>query len=330
MRCALLTVLCVSGIVCQSWFASAEGTWSERLGLLFRDDCQEDVGLRGLFVWLVAWATRRGQQRSGHCESREIRCRADQTMTGLQVRYARLEKGDRDLYDFKTRCAATWQSWLGMRIAEHSDHEEAEASICASGSSVTGVQVMRGRNDRRDWDYYNFRLRCGKQWSEPLGLAFDGLRETRSATCPSGSAVAGLRVHRGFQDWGDLCQILFEPCLFMVALAPSHDSTTIALRVLRDTYEFQLFCTTPADKADKPRSGRRSAEHLPPDSTRKTKKGGRGTEREKTPGRSKAPSYSASAFGSRAADFEAAAEEVRREMRIQADKAAAQSVKDEL
>jgi len=269
--------------------------------LLFRDDCQEDVGLRGLFVWLVAWATRRGQQRSGHCESREMRCRADQTMTGLQVRYARLEKGDRDLYDFKTRCAATWQSWLGMRIAEHSDHEEAEAAICASGSSVTGVQVMRGRNDRRDWDYYNFRLRCGKQWSEPLGLAFDGLRETRSATCPSGSAVAGLRVHRGFQDWGDL-----------------------------DTYEFQLFCTTPADKADKPRSGRRSAEHLPPDSTRKTKKGGRGTEREKTPGRSKAPSYSASAFGSRAADFEAAAEEVRREMRIQADKAAAQSVKDEL
>ena len=49
--------------------------------------------------------------------------------------------------------------------------------------------------------------------SEPLGLAFDGLRETRSATCAAGQQVGGLRAIRGFQDWGDL-----------------------------DTYEFQLFC----------------------------------------------------------------------------------------
>ena len=74
----------------------------------------------------------------------------------------------------------------------------------ACGVSVTGIQVMRGRNDRRDQDYFNFRLRCAKQWGDPLGLAFDGLRETRSATCPAGAAIAGLRVHRGFQDWGDL------------------------------------------------------------------------------------------------------------------------------
>ena len=81
---------------------------------------------------------------------------------------------------------------------------------------------MRGRNERRDADYFNFKLRCGRTWSDlPLGLAFEGLRETRSATCPSGAAIAGLRVHRGFQDWGDL-----------------------------DTYEFQLFCTAPPDRPD--------------------------------------------------------------------------------
>ena len=235
-----LLLLCVTGATAQSssWYGSHEGSWSDRLGLHFRDDCQEESGIRGFFVWIMAWATRSGQQRSGHCESKEMRCAADTKITGLQVRYARLEQGDRDLYDFKPRCGTTWQSWvrvamhetqnlwrspyrsnlansplscyhttieqLGMRFPRESDHAMAEAALCPDGTSMTGVQVSRGRNDRRDWDYYNFKLRCGKHWAEPMGLAFDGLRETRSATCQSGSWVAGLRVHRGFQDWGDL------------------------------------------------------------------------------------------------------------------------------
>ena len=228
-----LLMLCFTGATAQSsmWYGSQEGSWSDRLGLHFRDDCQEETGIRGFFVWIMAWATRSGQQRSGHCESKEMRCAADTKITGLQVRYARLEQGDRDLYDFKPRCGTTWQSWvcmklrtfgdrpadlilrtynhttitqLGMRFPRDSDHAMAEAAICPDGISMTGVQVSRGRNDRRDWDYYNFKLRCGKHWAEPMGLAFDGLRETRSATCQSGSWVAGLRVHRGFQDWGDL------------------------------------------------------------------------------------------------------------------------------
>ena len=169
-----------------------------------------------------------------------MRCDDGYWVTGLQVRYARLEAGDRDMYDFRPRCGAAWQAWLGMRFpaTDAADHTQIEAAVCQGMGSVTGVQVMRGRNERRDWDYYNFKLRCGRQWSgQPLGLAFDGLRETRSATCPAGAvrplirpppflhsvhssalrcssqAVAGLRVHRGFQDWGDV-----------------------------DTYEFQLYC----------------------------------------------------------------------------------------
>jgi len=301
----------------QSWWPSADGSWSERLGLYFRDDCQEDTGLHGLLIWLISWVARHGQQRSGHCESKEMRCAAGSKVTGLQVRYARLEQGDRDLYDFKPRCGTSWQSWLGMRFPGNSEADltEAEADICTTGTSVTGVQVMRGRNDRRDWDYYNFKLRCGKQWAEPLGLAFDGLRETRSATCPSGSSVAGLRVHRGFQDWGDL-----------------------------DTYEFQLFCTTPVNKEGRPEKasrggGEKASRGGGGSAHSKADKGGvsegKGTTKPRSTGKSKSSSggggrKAGSAFGSRAAEFEAAAAEVREEMRKQAEADARATNKDEL
>lgn len=221
-RVIVIVVVFGGSLGSSSWLPSQDGSWTDRLGLRFTDDCQEEVGLAGLLSWLLAWVTRGGQQRSGHCESREMRCAVGQKLTGLQVRYARLERGDRDLYDFRPRCGTAWQAWLGLRFPDAgADHMQSEAAICHdAGASVTGVQVMRGRNDRRDQDYYNFKLRCGKQWAAmPLGLAFDGLRETRSATCPVGSATAGLRVHRGFQDWGDV-----------------------------DTYEFQLFCTAPPPK----------------------------------------------------------------------------------
>ena len=84
--------------------------------------------------------------------------------------------------------------------------------MCARGEELTGVQVMRGRGRNRD--YYNFKLRCDRNWlSKPLGLPFDKLKETRSPSCPMGRAVGGLRVHRGYQDFGSY-----------------------------DTYEFQLQC----------------------------------------------------------------------------------------
>ena len=188
-----------------SWLATNDGSWTDRLGLHFKDDCQEEQGLVGLAIWLWSWATRSGQQRSGFCESKEMRCAAGSKLTALQVKYGRLEQSDRDLYDFRPRCGHSWEPWLGMKFPRESDADnlEKEAAICPGGASVTGIQVMRGRNDWLDQDYFNFKLRCGKQWlGQPLGLPFDGLRETRSATCPSGAAISGLRVHRGFQDWG--------------------------------------------------------------------------------------------------------------------------------
>ena len=287
-----------------SWFTSQDGSWTDRLGLRFKDDCQEDVGIKGIFIWLWAWATRKGQQRSGHCESKQMRCPGTK-LTGLQVRYARMERSDRDLYDFKPRCGVSWQEWLGMKFPdreEAADHFQSEASICPQGGgSVTGIQVMRGRNDQRDQDYFNFKLRCGKHWNEqPLGLAFDGLRETRSATCPAGAAIAGLRVHRGFQDWGDL-----------------------------DTYEFQLFCTTPPAGSSKPSSGNGER-----GGSRKRSSGGRGgapnRERAEADTVARPSGGGKSAFGSRAADAEAAAEEVRAEMRAASARRAAAPQADEL
>jgi hypothetical protein len=171
---------------------------------------------------------------------------------------------------------------------------------------------MRGRNERRDWDYYNFKLRCNKAWEKhPLGLAFDGLKETRSATCPKDSAVAGLRVHRGFQDWGDV-----------------------------DTYEFQLFCSAagPGGK------GSSSAATEDGNSGRRTSRAAvSGDDKQVQPSRRRngpnsgkvgvTPSHLGSqaqgkgTFGARAAEFDAIAEDVRRELQ-QAEKARKQ--KDEL
>ena len=53
---------------------------------------------------------------------------------------------------------------------------------------------------------YTFKLRCAKQWRDLIGLPFEALRETRSATCPHGRSVSGIRVHREQEDnlLGDL------------------------------------------------------------------------------------------------------------------------------
>ena len=131
------------------------------------------------------------------------------------------------------------------------------------------MQVIRGRDEQKDWDYFLFkcvctcpprrrlpkrplafktraapppraaapppraattrrhppppatrgRLRCGlgisAEWTEFVNLPYENrlFRETRSVTCKRGMVATGLRVYRGFQNWGDL-----------------------------DTYEFQLYC----------------------------------------------------------------------------------------
>ena len=194
---------------------ASEAYWTDRLGLAFKDDCQEHpLIVRGWFAWAASWlGGRKGVQVGEACEQKETRCPESRFVTGIQVRYGR-GRHDRDSYDFNVRCAKMWNGWLGLRFRAK-DHQQREAALCAGGAGMTGVQVMRGRREWGDADYYNFRVKCAgkREWGSPLGLAFDGLRETRSATCRAGYTVAGLRVTRAFQDWGDL-----------------------------DMYEFQLYC----------------------------------------------------------------------------------------
>ena len=308
-----------------SWLASQEGSWTDRLGLRFKDDCQEDTGITGLLTWAWSWITgRQGQQRAGNCESKEMRCPGGLKVTGLQVRYARVESGDRDFYDFRPRCGRQWQPYLGLKMPRPgtASHEQEEAAICSGSASVTGVQVMRGRNDRRDQDTYTFKLRCGKMWADlPMGLAFDGLRETRSATCPGGGSLAGLRVHRGFADWGDY-----------------------------DTYEFQCFCAVKAGTRGSGATGfdatgglgamdgsAASSGEPPFRPKRKPKKEDKDGRKPKKKSSSSSGSgkggrggttASAGAFSSRRAEQDAIAEEVRRELREAAEAAKRQAARE--
>ena len=187
--------------------------WTDRLGLTFTDDCQESQGLLALWFFAASWfGGKRGQQRSANCESKEGYCPAGYTVTGLQVKTGSMRRGgNREMYDFRLRCGSRWQPrWLGLRF-DVGTPDAVAAGVCPDGEELTGVQVMRGRQEGRD--YYAFKLRCARVWREVVGLPFDALRETRSATCPHARAVTGVRVHRGFQDWGSV-----------------------------DTYEFQLRC----------------------------------------------------------------------------------------
>ena len=189
--------------------------WTEHLGLHFKERCQETGGVHGMVFNLFAWAFGRMVPGKSNCESKEQLC-GGAPLTGIQVRaaFGRLKGDDRDFYDFKLRCGTRWNyQWLGLRF-EQLDQAQTDATVCPSGLVVTGIQVKRGRDEVSDRDYYNFALRCGGEWKNDVGqLPSESYRETRSATCPRGRPVDGLRVHRAFQDWGDL-----------------------------DTFEFQLHC----------------------------------------------------------------------------------------
>ena len=192
--------------------ALAPDGWTELLGLRFKKDCQEESAyftrwLSRMFSWLSG---RRGTQGPVHCETKETLC-DNGSLSGLQVRYAAGKDSagsDRDFYDFNLRCGQRWQGWLGLRFDRSVNVPATQASMCKAGRPVSGIQVLRGRDEKSDRDYFNFRLRCAAygasglqthEWGDTLGLPFDKHRETRSATCPPGHLVDGLRVHRGFQ-----------------------------------------------------------------------------------------------------------------------------------
>lgn len=197
--CSLPSAISVSSAADDAW-----GGWTERLGLTFADDCQERSGLGALLAWAGTWLSGKpNRQHSGHCETREMSCPAGLAVTGLGVRSGHVRKsGNRELFDFRLRCgpAGDLTNWMGLRFDAKA--EEHGAAVCSAEDALTGVQVMRGRGRGRD--SYMFKLRCNKEWRSVVGLPFESLRETRSATCARNSYVVGVRVHRGFQDWGSV------------------------------------------------------------------------------------------------------------------------------
>jgi len=74
---------------------------------------------------------------------------------------------------------------------------------CPSKMYVTGVEVKRGRSDWNDRDTYDFKLQCSGVWQSYMGMKFSGLQETHNKECPAGEGISGLKVYRGFLEWGD-------------------------------------------------------------------------------------------------------------------------------
>ena len=96
--------------------AAIQGGWTSRMGLQFRDDCQEHLGMvASLTAWLGSFFGLRAHTGEV-CESKEMRCPADTSVTALQVHYGRDDHYDRDFYDFKLRCGTRWQRYLGLRF----------------------------------------------------------------------------------------------------------------------------------------------------------------------------------------------------------------------
>ena len=92
MRARRLLILC-----CCSMAAAIQADgWTSRLGLNFRDDCQEHIGL---VASMTAWFSSLFGMRphTGEvCESKELRCPADTSVTALQVHFGRDDRRDRD------------------------------------------------------------------------------------------------------------------------------------------------------------------------------------------------------------------------------------------
>lgn len=152
---------------------SSDWAWTDRLGLAFNDDCQESRGLMAVWAWAESWLSGRGgRQRSAHCETKEAQCPAGAGgVTGLRVRSGHARRGgNRELYDFSINCGEKWRGgWLGLHFdgVRQSDVTVA-AGTCPSGAVLTGVQVMRGRDDGPNArDYYTFKCAHLKVSSSP-------------------------------------------------------------------------------------------------------------------------------------------------------------------
>ena len=124
-----------------------------------------------LTAWLGSFFERLGlRAHTGEvCESKEMRCPADTSVTALQVHFGRDERYDRDFYDFKLRCGTRWQRYLGLRF-ESPDKEQEESVLCPGIKPASGIQVLRGRQKHGDKDYYGFKLRCAALSHQRAGL----------------------------------------------------------------------------------------------------------------------------------------------------------------
>ena len=231
--CVLLALQSVqSRSFLEDLFSTTDWQWTDRLGLSFTDDCQESRGLFAIFAWAESWISGRGgRQRSGNCETKEASCPPGVAVTGLRVRSMHARRGgNREWYDFSLRCGAKWTgAWLGLAFDARPQDATLASGACPDGVQLTGVQVMRGRSDGPNArDYYTFKLRCQRDWMSIVGLPFDTLRETRSATCPSKRSVGGIRVHRGFQDWGSVDTYEFQVrrvvCITRARILSEHSS----------------------------------------------------------------------------------------------------------
>jgi len=121
-------------------------------------------------------------------------------INGIRVKYGRTRKEDRDLYDFKLKCGTRWTSWSGLWFKNEVEDKTYE---CPSKMYVTGVEVKRGRNEFTDRDTYDFKLQCSGVWQSYIGMRSSKEKEIASAECPSGEGTSGLKVYRGFMEWGD-------------------------------------------------------------------------------------------------------------------------------
>jgi hypothetical protein len=121
-------------------------------------------------------------------------------ITGIRVRYGRTRQEDRDLYDFKLKCGLRWTSWSGLWFKNEIEDKTVE---CPAKMYMTGIEVKRGRSDLRDRDTYDFKLQCSGVWQGYMGMKSSSHQETAAKDCPNGEGSSGLKIFRGFLEWGD-------------------------------------------------------------------------------------------------------------------------------
>lgn len=99
---------------------------------------------------------------------------------------------------------AEWSGILGLPF-ESDKPVEQRAMHCHSGY-ITGMQVRRGRNNKDDTDFYDFKLKCGSRWGPWSGMSYeaDSHKEEKSFECPMKMHLTGLEVKQGRKEIGDV------------------------------------------------------------------------------------------------------------------------------